>query len=450
MREPGSESMTGLETRLTRDLRELSAPAVRTLDALALATEVVSSGHAGPGFGRSRVWSAPTARPSGAVVVLIFLALLLTAFVASLFVVGRPFRPVPAHLGHLAFAKDGEVYVANADGTDPVRVSDALAHGRQAEWPRWRGTALGWYESDVATGGNTVLDVLEQSGAAARPFRTDLAGVFPGRTTSLSPDATLLARVKTEAVELVSADGSVERILPPRGFAGWDTSDLASLSWAPDGASLLVGACAQVPCFKGDPARVDEHDLFLVPRDGHAPVRLATQDSPAWSALFSADGTQIAFVGCHVVVPVRVGTIGCNDRGYNLGVMDRSGSNRRVLAEAAEGFGTDLSFQWSPDGRRIAYSMSTGPRGGMSIAGADGGIGPVAVKDGCTPIAWSADGSRILAGCDVSQGGLASTASTVNAVRADDLSSTVLVPGVWLDADWERVPDGTADPFDRP
>ena len=83
----------------------------------------------------------------------------------------HPMAQVPGSLGRLAYGIDGDIYVADADGSNPVRVADGApgesgtAAGYWGEGPLWspdgrylayRGTAVsrGWHRASV-TGPST-------------------------------------------------------------------------------------------------------------------------------------------------------------------------------------------------------------------------------------------------------------------------------------------------------
>jgi Tol biopolymer transport system component len=118
-------------------------------------------------------------------------------------------------------------------------------------------------------------------------------------------------------------------------------------------------------------------------RAGPLPQPVGQNESAVWSP----DGTRIAFVG-------REGT-----EASTLYVMNADGSG---LTPLAEGFGAD-QFAWSSDGTEIVFAgvrdpeaSPTGPRGIWTVP-ATGGDPRLVIEAALEQPAWSPDGTRLVA-----------------------------------------------------
>jgi hypothetical protein len=152
---------------------------------------------------------------------------------------------------------------------------------------------------------------------------------------------------------------------PPRHIA--PTS--SAWSWAPRGATL---ANMSMPT-SGTPT------LSLInPATGRSKT-LARVPGHVWDLVWSPDGTKIAFL-----------------KGKTIEIISTSTGTRAVISplRPVNGLGT---FSWSPDSRRIAFSLDTRPRGGhymTYVATASGSGTPELLGEGTWP-AWSPDGRWI-------------------------------------------------------
>ena len=112
------EPMTQYEARLGRDLRAASDGALRPFDS----TVVTRSAAAAAGTRDGWLGLLRTSRTS----LLVAATLLALALLGGVLLVGNMLReqvPFP-RLGNLAYELDGDVWIANADGTEPVRIAD--------------------------------------------------------------------------------------------------------------------------------------------------------------------------------------------------------------------------------------------------------------------------------------------------------------------------------------
>jgi dipeptidyl aminopeptidase/acylaminoacyl peptidase len=227
----------------------------------------------------------------------------------------------------------------------------------------------------------------------------------------------------------------VQRIAP----AVTRSSFVDHLAWTPDGRRLLT----LVSPDSGDPGpqAVMAADVALVDVATGAVQRLTQGDSVRWAEL-SPDGTRVAYTT----------TRGVRARGYGLRydvvVVDlRTGASRVVFPDCAlsnpEGAG--FSAAWSPDGRRLAFTIEgehpvdvlEAVGGRLVIAAADSALlarvvdGPVPISESVAPV-WTADGRSVLVAGAGAVWRIAAAAGTVSRVAAlphHEIRSFVLTGG---------------------
>jgi len=186
--------------------------------------------------------------------------------------------------------------------------------------------------------------------------------------------------------------------------------------------------------FESDQAGDQEgiNDIYTMDADGRHQTRLTTDAAHDGSAVWSPDGTKIAFIS--------------NRRGtFEIYLMNADGSNQRPLR--AEGVQTFDSVEWSPDGTRLAYVNggeacvveAVAPGGGDSV------VAPWSVSTGRLlgssdiGVSWSPDGTRLVVRNAESCGGC----SDLYAVNADGTGRVKLSTGVGFDTEPRWSPDGT-------
>ena len=236
--------------------------------------------------------------------------------------------PSPTIMGSLAYAVDGDIYVADWDGSNPVRIADGRPSCRGtseywAEGPTWspdghylayrhvtcEGTGAGQHVE-----GHPWWDVVisDRDGNVVASFPSE------GWRISWSPDSTRVAVwVDWEKTIGIYTLHGVRRALltMPRGMLASGDYDP---EWLPDGKSLIVPNAVEVP-LDGSPAR-------QLPWDGESGF-----------TTYSPDGSRIAY----------------NTRG-SLVVAEADGSNPQKV------FGDRTSRPiWSSTGDRIAFTSAT-------------------------------------------------------------------------------------------
>jgi len=247
-----------------------------------------------------------------------------------------PTAQVPGTLGRLAYEMDGDIFVADADGSNPVRIADGAAPGVDGNCPGY------WVEGPLWSPDGRYLAYRGHGSDAASTDcwdRTvnisDAAGhrvaSFPGEGWAIawSPDSTRVAAwidfYGDPTLGIYGLDGERQARLtvPPELTALGDVDPV----WSPDGTSLLLPLGG------------------VVPIDGSTPRKLPADDPRSlWNATYSPDGADVAYI---------------TEAG--LAVAAGDGSQARVLVPGCiEGYQAGPpGLAWSPTGDRIAFAFET-------------------------------------------------------------------------------------------
>jgi Tol biopolymer transport system component len=234
--------------------------------------------------------------------------------------------PAPVASGALAYALDGDIYVADPDGTHEVKIADGgiLDAGCEGigeySLPSWSpdGRYLA-FQRDCESWELTDVVITDPHGNAVAE------GPSYGWGFTWSPDSTRVAAWRTlEMIGVYGVDGERQALpLPPVTGGGND----AAPAWMPDGSALLVFGYAVVP-LDGGPG----HELAL-------------------GRVYSPDGTRYAV-----------------DMGHSFAIYGADGSpvSEARLPSDKQDPGVEA---WSPDGERIA-ALS---RGELNVVNAASG-----------------------------------------------------------------------------
>ena len=339
------------------------------------------------------------------------------------------------------------MYVADLDGTNPVRIADGvLDPGRGGpaacgsfwgEGPIWSpdGRHLAyrsaWDDASChGTPGEGQVYIADPDG--------HLVTSFPGTgwLVSWSPDSTRVATSVDgvpRAFGIYGLDGVRQALLtlPP----GYELHGDYDPVWSPDGMSLLIPIA---PVGGSGPS-----ENWELPIDGGTPRRVPDGDPLAhqgWA--YSPDGSHVAY---NVETPYTV-----TGPEETLNVAAADGSQTRVLFTGGEGSLSDPV--WSPTGDRIIFSLrinSFYDQAGNPLPSIDafrvvdiasGVVGSLAIPSepyDFSVIRFSPGGDRILlSGSDPNSG-----ATSLWSMRADGSDLQLLVNGTdW--GDWQPVPTG--------
>jgi Tol biopolymer transport system component len=262
--------------------------------------------------------------------------------------------------GRLAFRRDGNVHVINADGSGERRLTDL------AESPVFGG--LDWSPNgrSLAFVHDDRLQIVAADGSQPPRSIADAPESRP-QTPRWSPDGQRIAFTRNGDVFAVSADGSRLTTISA------DPADEVLAGWSPDGGRVLTHAIS------GDPG------FYVVSADGSGRVRLpsgSVDTSPAWSP----DGSRIVFQSIR------------NMYDWDVIVTSADGSGAQAISLVG---GDDVNPAWSPDSRRVAYARYSLGGDALYVVNADGtdrvrlaSLGPAMID----PLAWSPDARHIALG----------------------------------------------------
>lgn len=266
-----------------------------------------------------------------------------------------PDRRIPATeptraVGKIALTSaDGFIYLVDSEGGGLIRLT-------QGEFPSFSpdGTRIAFTR-------NGQVHVMNADGTGITRV-TDVARAPSG--LAWSPDGTRIAFVGTlpgeEGLIIVDPDGGAPRLVG--GNIPWVIRHTAAASpgrliettpsWSPDGTRILVDA-------------PDGFYLIDVESGDTAPLAEHQSECGPWNAAYSPDGTTIAFTRWQPLGESPL--IFCGLAGIFL--MDADGTNvRRLTNPSLRPWGP----AWSPDGTHIAFFNQPGGPGALYVVNVDG------------------------------------------------------------------------------
>jgi len=289
----------------------------------------------------------------------------------------------------LAFVRDDQIYLINADGTGLIQLTDTSGDEQNADpaWSRdgqrlafargnWGGTHANWNIYTMNADGSNVVQLTTGGGDTEPAWGPDdRAIVF----TSFAAGSA--------GVSVVDADegGSEERTIL-LDYPGWDSQP----AWSPDGQTIT---------FSSDYRSYDfVSDVYAINADG-SDVRtlIASPDNFSYydrvfylHSAWSPDGQSIAAVGCDNSSQT------CFFPRSDIVVANPDGSGLRVVAPA----GGYANPTWSPDGQWIAFSSSPcyGCQTSLRFTHIDNGTEGLITDDGHSPAWRPTTGTAINAG----------------------------------------------------
>lgn len=238
--------------------------------------------------------------------------------------------PPAAPTGEIIFSSGGDIHAMNADGSDPVSLTDDPAVDLRPAWSP-DGTRIAFERAQGGGSPGSEIYVMDADGS-------DPVRLIDGSQPEWSPDGGKIAFWRyreddtfwgiTTDIWVMGADGSDPRRL---------MTDAGYPAWSPDGAKIAFQAGTSI---------------VVMDSDGSNGVIVGTGAHPTWSP----DGTKIAFVDDP-------------DGDHDIYVIDPDGTNRRRLLEHP---GQDFEPAWSPDGTRIAFTNGRGSDRDVYVMNADG------------------------------------------------------------------------------
>ncbi|HEX7172993.1 MAG TPA: hypothetical protein VF365_10345 [Candidatus Limnocylindria bacterium] len=352
--------------------------------------------------------------------VLLALVVLLVAAMAGALIVGRtPTVPTSVENGLIAVvgfdaASALDIYLVDPDGGAVTRVTDTPDPESRLTWSP-DGTRLAFVRE------------LDQGDA-----------VPSGVDCEADPAACERGAQSESAIVVSAPTGGTERVVYQ------SVGVIHSLGWSPDGRSLsfvneragglfildVASRSAQL-VFEGSVEGADwapdgtrlatntwtdasDADIYLAFPDGREPIKLTSQPGFETSPIWSPDGRRIAFT----VDPDGTG------HGGRIEVITADGTGRSVLAEDAH------SPAWARDGGHFAFVRTFDDLSGRSdelwVMGSDG-TGQRKLADKGSRPRWSPDGALIYWLGD----------GVAWSIRPDGSELTMLLSGeMWLGAGW--------------
>jgi len=269
-------------------------------------------------------------------------------------------------MGSLAYGVDGDIYVADWDGSNAVRIAD----GRPSDdcVPGWPGEF--WGEGPIWSPDGRYLAYRHTNCDGPEDARRhvvisdrqgNVIAEFPadGWDISWSPDSTRVAVWATtfETIGVFGLDGERQALLPiPPGLLPSGDHDP---TWLPDGESLVLRGLV-IPIDGSTPyhrplsggtyspdgsrvAKATRKSLVIAQADGSNPRTVL--DALVWEPVWSPTGDRIAFTTW------KLGSGGVNQ----VRVLDVATGTVTLLAEAG---GSDQLgvIDFSPEGDRILFA----------------------------------------------------------------------------------------------
>ena len=353
-------------------------------------------------------------------------------------------------------ALDGEqwdVWIVNADGTDLVKLTPSDRDDGPAIWSP-DGKLLAFTASNVLEGDNSgTFDVYTIRPDGTRERRITSGQVAIGWDLSWQPVSKEVPDPAPGPDGPGRANGAILYRVGGEGGTTWysvmpDGSDqhvvsegepmrLSRIAWSPDGTRIAYQ----------DPI-VGERGIFVSYVDGSNVVRLTDGVNDSWAS-WSPDGTKILFSSTmydgsiELCMPGDPHEFGCPSDIY---VMDADGSNIDRLTDDPA---SEFQPVWSPNGTRIAFARSLDPTIShpaiftMNPDGTDVRQVSQATEGSDFSPSWSPDGSRLIfAGIHNENWG-------IWMVDEDGSDEHMILGGVgaWFVIDAEWSPDGSLIAF---
>lgn len=323
----------------------------------------------------------------------------------------KPATPVPpAALGALAYPFQHDFYIADWNGANPRRIADGSSGTKDCPDDYWAEGTI-WspngrylaFRHSTCRNGEISHDVVisDPEGNLVASIPSD------GWNINWSPDSTRVAVWVTlgKTIGVYGLDGDRQELLSlPRGLMTTGDNDPM---WSRDGDSLLVPNGVEIPL------------------DGTTPRQLPKGDPRSLDAVYSPDGSRIAY----------------RDDSGSLFVAAADGSDAR---EAVSSGGWVEEPFWSPTGDRIAFAYSDGASDSSTeIRVLDLSTGNVTSligkggSDHLSAIEFSPKGDRIL--FQRIAKGASDGMSSLWSIDADGSDASRLVTGAWIWGDWRSV-----------
>ena len=332
-----------------------------------------------------------------------------------------PTPDLPPPSGKIAFERNQDIFVMNADGTDEINLTNSPADDTDPAWsPDGYQIAFRRDPNINETGGADIY-VMNADGSGL----TNLTN-GPGHDSdpSWSPDGSKIAFARNSGQEIyvMNADGSGQTNVS--NYYGFDTAP----AWSPDGSQIA---------FHSSRAGYGNYEIFVMNADGSGQTNLSNSPGNDYDPAWSPDGSQITFRTYR-------------DGNSEIYMMNADGSGQTNLSNNPA---IDSAPDWSPDGSQIAFTSNREGGYDIYVMAADGSAQTRLTTDPSYDIhpdwqrtAWPVGGIAELpavAGTPLETGGSSGSAG----VLAGTIAGAVLVGGVTLGgaAWWARRRRGSAE-----
>ena len=289
-----------------------------------------------------------------------------------------------AETGRLAFVRNGDIWVANLDGTaakrivahDPAKPGSGCAGARLSP----DGTRLAAAIDTSGPGpaaGHRKIAFLTADGVSLGSFDVELGSTpveGPAIAFAGSPDGNHVAVLAPQAtlggLWLLDNAGRLERELDlPPGYRAAKPTTPLSISWSPDGRQLAITGC---------PCGPENNGGWILAIDGSGDHAVqAPGAGNAVSVAWSPDGRELAIGSAKFIGPFDPGTPG------ELWLTDVDGGSAQRVAMTVELLQVS---DWSRDGTWIAFLEPSA----LDMVRADGSGTPVRIDAGTTATRWTA------------------------------------------------------------
>lgn len=245
--------------------------------------------------------------------------------------------------GFIAYTSNGQVFRMSPNGDNKNAMTNPGSHS----YPQWSsdGSKLAFMRTEAGS-----RDIYTLNASGANLVRRTNMGNMSIENFGWSPDETKFAIGAWMGIYYINAlDGSNPVLITP-------SQNYNSLpKFSPDGSKIIF-LCSRP--YDGEPPTLND-DVCIVNADGTNEINLTHHPASDYLAVFSPDGTKVAFV---------------SNRSFNgpgdIYVMNSDGSNLVNLTNSPDV--GDLSPAWSPDGTKIAFSTNRDGNSEIYVMNSDG------------------------------------------------------------------------------